>query len=58
MHRRLAGSSLVTESGAGSLGIGGGPNACVNAHLEAYLLEGRVPGARATCGPHAPPEPR
>ncbi|MFD6906052.1 alpha/beta hydrolase [Streptomyces sp. NPDC060077] len=56
LHRRLAGSTLVTERDAGSHGIAGGPNACVNGHLEAYLLDGRVPGRRASCAPH--PEPR
>ncbi|GGW38712.1 alpha/beta hydrolase [Streptomyces griseoloalbus] len=58
LHRRLAGSALVTERDAGSHGIAGGPNACVNGHLEAYLLTGRVPGRRASCAPHPEPEPR
>ncbi|HET9382195.1 MAG TPA: alpha/beta hydrolase [Streptomyces sp.] len=57
MHRRLSGSVLVTERGAGTHGIAGGPNRCVNAHLEAYLLEGRLPARRAGCAPHAEPEP-
>jgi len=57
MHRRLAGSVLVTERDAGTHGIAGGPNQCVNAHLEAYLLEGRLPGRRAACAPHAEPRP-
>ncbi|MET7378834.1 alpha/beta hydrolase [Streptomyces sp. NPDC005526] len=56
LHRRLAGSVLVTERDAGTHGIAGGPNACVNAHLEAYLLEGRLPVRRAACAPR--PEPR
>ncbi|WP_330460457.1 alpha/beta hydrolase [Streptomyces sp. NBC_00820] len=56
MNRRLAGSVLVTERDAGTHGIAGGPNPCVNAHLDAYLLEGRVPGRRAACAPR--PEPR
>ncbi|MGW7824160.1 alpha/beta hydrolase [Streptomyces puniciscabiei] len=55
MNRRLAGSALVTERDAGTHGIGGGPNACVNGHLEAYLLEGRVSGRRASCAPHRLP---
>ncbi|MEV6113240.1 alpha/beta hydrolase [Streptomyces sp. NPDC052109] len=55
MNRRLAGSVLVTERDAGTHGIGGGPNTCVNGHLEAYLLEGRVPGRRASCAPHRLP---
>ncbi|MFF8101371.1 alpha/beta hydrolase [Streptomyces sp. NPDC016640] len=58
LHRRLAGSALVTERDAGSHGIAGGPNACVNGHLEAYLLTGRVPGRRASCAPRPEPEPR
>lgn len=58
LHRRLAGSALVTERDAGSHGLAGGPNACVNGHLEAYLLTGRVPGRRASCAPHPEPEPR
>lgn len=57
LHRRLAGSTLVTERDAGSHGVAGGPNACVNGHLEAYLLEGRVPGRRASCAPHPEPAP-
>ncbi|CAL9404568.1 alpha/beta hydrolase [Streptomyces sp. Tu 3180] len=56
LRRRLAGSVLVTERDAGAHGIAGGPNACVNGHMEAYLLEGRVPERRASCAPH--PEPR
>ncbi|KOV69245.1 alpha/beta hydrolase [Streptomyces sp. MMG1121] len=55
MNRRLAGSVLVTERDAGTHGIGGGANACVNAHFEAYLLAGRVPGRRASCAPHRAP---
>ncbi|MEV4231191.1 alpha/beta hydrolase [Streptomyces bobili] len=57
MHRRLTGSVLVTERDAGTHGIAGGPNACVNGHLEAYLLEGRLPARRAACAPHAEPRP-
>ncbi|GAA3496492.1 alpha/beta hydrolase [Streptomyces prasinosporus] len=56
LRRRLAGSVLVTERDAGAHGVAGGPNACVNGHLEAYLLEGRVPVRHASCAPH--PEPR
>ncbi|MEU9477648.1 alpha/beta hydrolase [Streptomyces sp. NPDC048191] len=55
MNRRLAGSVLVTERDAGTHGIGGGPNTCVNGHFEAYLLHGRVPGRRASCAPHRLP---
>ncbi|WP_149829793.1 alpha/beta hydrolase [Streptomyces tailanensis] len=54
--RRLGGSVLVTERDAGNHGLAGGPNECVNGHVEAYLLEGRVPERRAACAAH--PEPR
>ncbi|MDT9690131.1 alpha/beta hydrolase [Streptomyces sp. P9(2023)] len=44
LQRRLAGAALVTERNAGTHGIGGGTNACVNGYLENYLLTGAVPG--------------
>ncbi|MGW7428837.1 alpha/beta fold hydrolase [Streptomyces sp. NPDC054861] len=47
LQRRLWGAALVTERDAGTHGIGGGPNSCVNRHLETYLLTGEVPGATA-----------
>ncbi|MFF9018508.1 alpha/beta hydrolase [Streptomyces sp. NPDC014870] len=69
LQRRLAGSALVTERDAGTHGIGGGANACVNGYLERYLLTGAVPAAgvpqapemtpvrRASCAPHPEPDP-
>ncbi|MDH2391082.1 alpha/beta hydrolase [Streptomyces sp. HNM0663] len=57
LQRRLAGSALVTELGAGTHGIGGGANACVNAHMERYLLTGKTPERRAACAPHPVPDP-
>ncbi|CAM5479448.1 Alpha/beta hydrolase OS=Streptomyces alboniger OX=132473 GN=CP975_28055 PE=3 SV=1 [Streptomyces alboniger] len=57
LNRRLGGSALVTERDAGSHGIGGGTNTCVDGHLEAYLLKGRVPARGASCAPHREPEP-
>ncbi|WP_093798465.1 alpha/beta hydrolase [Streptomyces sp. Wb2n-11] len=57
LQRRLAGSVLVTERDAGTHGIGGGENACVNGHLETYLLTGRTPVRRAQCAPHREPNP-
>ncbi|MGW2639784.1 alpha/beta hydrolase [Streptomyces sp. NPDC001348] len=57
MHRRLADSVLVTERDAGTHGIAGGANPCVNAHLEAYLLQGRLPVRHASCAPHPEPKP-
>ncbi|MEU7134190.1 alpha/beta hydrolase [Streptomyces sp. NPDC046261] len=56
LQRRIAGSVLVTERGAGTHGIGGGPNACVNDYLEAYLLGGDLPARRTYCSPR--PQPR
>ncbi|MBZ4317877.1 alpha/beta hydrolase [Streptomyces huiliensis] len=48
--RRLRGSAtLVTERDAGTHGIGGGPNACVNGYFEKYLLTGEVPTRNVTC---------
>jgi pimeloyl-ACP methyl ester carboxylesterase len=55
MNRRLGGSVLVTERDAGTHGIAGGPNRCVNGHFEAYLLDGRIPGRHAACAPHRLP---
>ncbi|MFF3686457.1 alpha/beta hydrolase [Streptomyces sp. NPDC002187] len=57
LHRRLAGSALITEEDAGTHGIGGGSNKCVNAYLEDYLLTGRTPVRRAACAPHPEPDP-
>ncbi|MER7990563.1 alpha/beta hydrolase [Streptomyces noursei] len=57
LQRRLPGSSLVTERDAGTHGVALGDNACVNAHVEAYLLRGKVPGHRVYCAPRAEPVP-
>lgn len=57
LRRRLPGSSLVTERKAGTHGLWGGPNACVNRHVDTYLLTGRTPGRSASCAPRALPEP-
>ncbi|MFD7276348.1 alpha/beta hydrolase [Streptomyces sp. NPDC059862] len=57
LHRRLSGSVLVTERDAGTHGIAGGANPCVNGHMEAYLLQGRLPSGRAACAPHPEPKP-
>ncbi|MFJ6738259.1 alpha/beta hydrolase [Streptomyces sp. NPDC091279] len=56
LQRRLADSVLVTERDAGTHGIAGGPNRCVNDHLNAYLLEGRLPERRAACAGRAEPK--
>ncbi|POX38646.1 protease [Streptomyces sp. Ru73] len=57
LHRRLAGSRLVTERDAGTHGIAFSENDCVNKYTEDYLLTGRVPARDAVCKPHAEPEP-
>ncbi|WP_267242240.1 alpha/beta fold hydrolase [Streptomyces sp. PR69] len=57
LQRRLAGSALVTELDSGTHGIGGGSNACVNSHMERYLLTGKTPERRAACAPHPEPDP-
>lgn len=57
LQRRLRGAALVTERDAGSHGVGGSNNACVNRHLETYLLTGRTPVRRADCAPHREPNP-
>ncbi|MFF0446588.1 alpha/beta hydrolase [Streptomyces sp. NPDC004609] len=57
LARRLKGAVLITEEDAGTHGIGGGPNACVNTHLENYLLRGETPVRRASCAPRPEPDP-
>lgn len=57
MQRRLSGSVLVTERDAGTHGIAYGPNKCVNGYVDAYLLQGRLPGRRAACAGHPEPKP-
>ncbi|MCJ1680520.1 alpha/beta hydrolase [Streptomyces sp. APSN-46.1] len=58
LQRRLGGAAaLVTEVGAGSHGVTGAGNACVDRHVERYLLTGATPGWRVTCAPHPEPAP-
>ncbi|MET7761069.1 alpha/beta hydrolase [Streptomyces sp. NPDC005393] len=57
LWRRLPGSSLVTERKAGTHGLWGGSNACVNRYVDTYLLTGKTPGRTASCAPRAEPEP-
>ncbi|WP_415949041.1 alpha/beta hydrolase [Streptomyces sp. KLOTTS4A1] len=57
LHRRLPDSVLVTERGAGTHGVAGGPNQCLNGHLDAYLLDGRLPAVHADCAPREEPKP-
>ncbi|WP_328308482.1 alpha/beta hydrolase [Streptomyces sp. NBC_00442] len=57
LQRRLPGSVLITEKKAGTHGIAGGANACVNGYVEDYLVNGRTPVRRASCAPHPEPNP-
>ncbi|MER5929477.1 alpha/beta hydrolase [Streptomyces sp. NPDC002054] len=58
LQRRLGGgAALVTEWGAGTHGVAGGRNACVDRHVERYLLTGETAGRRAGCAPHPEPAP-
>ncbi|WP_240649540.1 alpha/beta hydrolase [Streptomyces sp. Z26] len=57
LHERLKGSRLVTERDAGSHGVTGLENACVNKRVDTYLLKGTTDRRDVTCEPHAVPEP-
>ncbi|MFD7259178.1 alpha/beta hydrolase [Streptomyces sp. NPDC059874] len=58
LQRRLGSeAALVTEVGAGSHGVVGGRNDCVDRHVERYLLTGDTSGWRVTCAPHPEPAP-
>lgn len=58
LQRRLgSGAALVTEEGAGTHGVVGGRNGCVDRHVERYLLSGDTSGWRVTCAPHPEPAP-
>ncbi|WP_256105556.1 alpha/beta hydrolase [Streptomyces sp. ODS05-4] len=57
LHRRLAGSRLITEKDAGSHGVTSLVNPCVNSRVDAYLLTGKTDARDVTCAPHATPAP-
>jgi hypothetical protein len=57
LHGRLDGSRLITEKDAGSHGVTGLVNPCVNSRVDAYLLQGALDGQDVVCGPHAAPVP-
>ncbi|WP_371584383.1 alpha/beta hydrolase [Streptomyces sp. NBC_01314] len=57
LHKRFKGSRLITEKNAGSHGVTGLVNPCVNERVDTYLLTGEVGGADVTCAPHATPTP-
>ncbi|MFJ8793973.1 alpha/beta hydrolase [Streptomyces sp. NPDC102462] len=57
LHKRFKGSRLITERDAGSHGVTGLVNPCVNDRVDSYLLTGKVDAADVTCAPHATPKP-
>ncbi|MET9725584.1 alpha/beta hydrolase [Streptomyces zaomyceticus] len=57
LHKRFKGSRLITEKDAGSHGITGLVNPCLNTKVEAYLLTGKLDARDQTCAPHATPKP-
>ncbi|MEU7024058.1 alpha/beta hydrolase [Streptomyces sp. NPDC046203] len=57
LHKRFKGSRLITEKNAGSHGVTGLVNPCINSRVDAYLLNGKVDSADVTCDPHATPKP-
>jgi pimeloyl-ACP methyl ester carboxylesterase len=57
LHKRFKGSRLITERDAGSHGVTGLVNPCINSRVDTYLLTGKVDTADVTCAPHATPKP-
>ncbi|OIJ66876.1 alpha/beta hydrolase [Streptomyces mangrovisoli] len=57
LHKRFKGSRLITEQGAGSHGVTGLVNPCINSRVDTYLLTGKVDSKDVTCAPHATPTP-
>ncbi|MGG7569814.1 alpha/beta hydrolase [Streptomyces sirii] len=57
LHKRFAGSRLITEKNAGSHGVTGQVNPCINDRVDAYFLEGKTDAEDVTCAPHATPKP-
>lgn len=57
LHQRFKGSRLITEKDAGSHGVTGLVNPCINTRVDAYLLTGKLDATDVTCTPHATPKP-
>ncbi|MEV0742861.1 alpha/beta hydrolase [Streptomyces sp. NPDC050549] len=57
LHQRFKGSRLITEKDAGSHGVTGLVNPCINSRVDTYLLTGKLDAADVTCTPHATPVP-
>ncbi|HEY8978288.1 MAG TPA: alpha/beta hydrolase [Streptomyces sp.] len=56
-HRALKGSRLVTVTGGGDHGQYQNGNACVDAVVDAYLIDGKVPARDLECASNALPVP-
>ncbi|GGP34587.1 alpha/beta hydrolase [Streptomyces abikoensis] len=56
-HRALRGSRLVTVTGDGDHGQYQNGNACVDATVDAYLLDGKLPARDTTCAAKPLPVP-
>ncbi|MGW0996289.1 alpha/beta hydrolase [Streptomyces sp. NPDC002523] len=57
LHKRFKGSRLITEKDAGSHGVTGLVNPCINQRVDAYLVNGQLDTSDVTCTPHATPKP-
>ncbi|GGO80314.1 alpha/beta hydrolase [Wenjunlia tyrosinilytica] len=57
LHKRLKDSLLITEKGAGSHGVTGLVNPCINDRVDTYLLTGKLDKGDVTCAAHPQPEP-
>ncbi|KUO08353.1 alpha/beta hydrolase [Streptomyces sp. DSM 15324] len=57
LHKRFEGSRLITEKNAGSHGVTGLVNPCINSRVDSYLLTGKLDAEDVTCTPHATPKP-
>ncbi|MFJ9854952.1 alpha/beta hydrolase [Streptomyces sp. NPDC101150] len=57
LHKRFAGSRMITERDAGSHGVTGLVNPCINDRVDAYFVDGKIDAEDVTCAPHATPQP-
>lgn len=57
LHQRFKGSRLIIEKDAGSHGVTGLVNPCINSRVDSYLLTGSTDRHDVTCAPHATPQP-
>lgn len=57
LHKAFKNSRLIIEKGAGSHGVTGLVNPCINSRVDDYLLTGKTDKADYTCTPHATPVP-